>query len=158
MLRVELYQSIRNAVNKEGMSIRATAKEFKVHRREVRRAFASAIRPERKSAPKVRPKLSAYESTVRARLTEDLKVPKKQRHSATRSWQRLVDEFGADVSVSAVRVMVRELKAEIIEPTARSRFTPNRECTKAGTVDWLRFSDHLYECFDGLGLAVAIHL
>ncbi len=116
MLRVELYQSIRNAVNKEGHSIRATAKEFKVHRRDVRQALACAIPRERKSAPKVRPKLGAYESTVRAWLTEDLKVPKKQRHSATRIWQRLIDECGADVSVSAVRVMVRELKAEIIEP------------------------------------------
>ncbi len=115
---MELYQSIRNAVSKEGLSIRATAKEFKVHRREVRRALASAIPPERKSAPKVRPKLGAYESTIRAWLTEDLKVPKKQRHTATRIWQRLVDECGADVSVSAVRVMVRELKAEIIEPAA----------------------------------------
>jgi hypothetical protein len=45
MLRVELYQSIRNAVSKEGLSIRATAKEFKVHRREVRRALALAILP-----------------------------------------------------------------------------------------------------------------
>ncbi|MHB1520154.1 MAG: hypothetical protein ACYCWN_02375 [Ferrimicrobium sp.] len=43
MLRVELYQSIRDAVNKEGHSIRATAKEFKVHRRDVRQALACAI-------------------------------------------------------------------------------------------------------------------
>jgi len=73
---------------------------------------------ERKSTIKVRPKLGPYESTIRAWLTEDLKVPKKQRHSATRVWQRTIDECGADVSVSAVRVMVRELKAEIIEPAA----------------------------------------
>ena len=49
---MELYQSIRNAVNKEGHSIRATAKEFKDHRRDVRQALACAIPPERKSAPK----------------------------------------------------------------------------------------------------------
>ena len=60
---------------------------------------------------RVLPKLGPYESTIRAWLTEDLKVPKKQRHSATRIWQRLVDECGADVSVSAVRVMVRELRS-----------------------------------------------
>ena len=46
MLKVELYQSIRNAVSKEDLSIRATAKEFKVHRREVRRALASATTPD----------------------------------------------------------------------------------------------------------------
>ncbi|MCI2976560.1 MAG: hypothetical protein MP439_10895 [Ferrimicrobium sp.] len=79
-------------LTKRGCRFGRSSKEFKVHRREVRRALASAIPPERKSAPKVRPKLGAYESTVRAWLTEDLKVPKKQRHSATRIWQRLVDE------------------------------------------------------------------
>ena len=63
------------------------------------------------NAPSVRSKLGRYESTIRAWLTEDLKVPKKQRHTATRIWQRLVDECGADVSVSAVRVMVRELRS-----------------------------------------------
>ena len=52
MLRVEFYQNIRTIVSKEGCSIRVTAKEFKVHRREVRRALACAIPPERKSAPK----------------------------------------------------------------------------------------------------------
>lgn len=118
MLRVELYQNIREAVNKQGLSIRATASEFKVHRRDVRRALVSGIPPERKVAPKVRPKLGAYEATVRGWLEDDLSVPRKQRHTATRIWQRLVDELGADVSVSAVRVMVRELKAEILEPPA----------------------------------------
>lgn len=43
----------------KGQSIRATAKEFKVHRREVRRALASAIPPEPKTTIKMPPKLGA---------------------------------------------------------------------------------------------------
>lgn len=118
MLRVELYQSIREAVNKQGLSIRAAAKEFKVHRRDVRRALVFGVPQERKVSVKVRPKLGQYEATVRGWLTEDLSVPRKQHHTATRIWQRLVDELEAEVSVSAVRVMVRELKAEIVAPPA----------------------------------------
>ncbi len=40
---MELYQSIREAVNKQGLSIRPAAKEFKVHRREVRRALVFGV-------------------------------------------------------------------------------------------------------------------
>jgi hypothetical protein len=56
MLGLELYQSIKNAVGKEGRSIRATAKEFKVHRREVRRHLPWLSSPERKTMIKMRPK------------------------------------------------------------------------------------------------------
>jgi hypothetical protein len=54
-----------------------SSKEFKVHRREVRRALASAIPPERKTTIKMRPKLGPYESTIRAWLTEGPKGPKE---------------------------------------------------------------------------------
>ncbi len=120
ILRVELYENIRRGVNFEGLSIRGAASQFKVHRREVRNALASAIPPERKVAPKRRPKLGQYEATVRKWLAEDADLPRKQRHTATRIWERLIDECKADVSPSAVRVMVKELRAEItpVVPTA----------------------------------------
>lgn len=113
ILRVELYENIRRSVNFEGLSIRGAAFQFKVHRREVRNALASAIPPERKVVPKRRPKLGQYEATVRKWLVEDADLPRKQRHTAARIWGRLIDECGADVSPSAVRVMVKELRAEI---------------------------------------------
>ena len=36
-----------------------------------------------------RPKLDAFVSTIEHWLEEDLKVPRKQRHTARRAWQRL---------------------------------------------------------------------
>ena len=112
-LRVELFESIRTAVNREGLSIHKAAERFGVHRKTVRQALRSAVPPERKRAPVVRPRLGPYEETVRAWLRADADVPPKQRHTATRVWQRLVDEEGAEVSRSAVSVMVRALRAEL---------------------------------------------
>ncbi len=112
MLRVELYENIRVAVNKEGFSIRGAANKFKVHRRVVRWALMNAMPPERSASSVSRPKLGQYELIVRKWLEDDRSIAPKQRHTGTRVWQRLVDECQADVSVSAVRVMVKALRAE----------------------------------------------
>ena len=113
VLRVELYENIRREVNFEGLSIRGAATQFKVHRREIRNSLASAIPSERKVAPKRRPKLGQYEATVRKWLAENVDLQRKQRHTATRIWKRLIDECKADVSPSTVRVSVKERKAKI---------------------------------------------
>ncbi|EQD80211.1 IstA2, partial [mine drainage metagenome] len=73
-------------------------------------------------------------------------MPRKQRHTATRIWQRLVDELGADISASAVRVMVRELKAEIIEPPATAMVPQLHLPGKTAEVDfgdvWVILAGH----------------
>ncbi len=90
--RVEPYENIRRAVNFEGLSIRGAASKFKVHRREVRNALASSIPRERKVVPKRRPKLGQYEATVRKWLAVDADLPRNQRHTTTRIWERLIDD------------------------------------------------------------------
>lgn len=54
-----------------------------------------------------------WEDVVRGWLTADLTAPRKQRHTARRVWQRLVDEHGAQVSESAIRGVVARLKVEV---------------------------------------------
>ena len=51
--------------------------------------------------------------TVRGWLKADLSAPRKQRHTARRVWQRLLDEQDARVSESTIRALVHELKIEI---------------------------------------------
>lgn len=46
-------------------------------------------------------------------MTADLDAPGKQRHTARRVWQRLVEEHGAVVAESSVRAMAARLKVEV---------------------------------------------
>ncbi len=50
---------------------------------------------------------------IRAWLDEDRAAPRKQRHTARRVWQRLVEEHGAVIAESTVREHVRELRSEL---------------------------------------------
>ena len=76
------------------MSIRALAARHRVHRRTVRQALADATPPPRKTPVRVAPVLGPYVETVRGWLTADLAAPRKQRHTARRVWQRLIEEQG----------------------------------------------------------------
>jgi len=110
---VELFERIRTDKRVEGLSMRALAQRHKVHRRTVRQALAAATPPPRQVASRAAPALGPHLPTIRAWLTDDLVAPRKQRHTARRVWQRLVDEEGALVAESTVRAVVGGLKAEL---------------------------------------------
>lgn len=95
------------------MSIRALAKRHGVHRRTVRQALGDATPPERKVPDRVAPVTGAYVDLVRRWLLEDQRAPRKQRHTARRIWQRLVEEEGARVGESTIRNLVARLRTEI---------------------------------------------
>jgi transposase len=95
------------------MSVRALAKRHGVHRRTVRQALADATPPERKVPDRQAPATGQHVDLVRRWLIEDLEVPRKQRHTARRIWQRLVEEQGAQVGESTVRNLVARLRVEI---------------------------------------------
>jgi transposase len=61
----------------------------------------------------VAPVLGPYEATIRGWLVADLSAPRKQRHTARRIWQRLLEEEGAVVAESSVRNLVAALRVEI---------------------------------------------
>ena len=110
---MELFERIRRDARDEEMSIRALADKHKVHRRTVRAALGDAVPPVRKPPVRVAPVLGPYEATIRGWLVDDLTAPRKQRHTARRVWQRLLEEHGAVVAESSVRNLVAQLRVEV---------------------------------------------
>jgi transposase len=94
------------------MSVRALARRHHVHRRTVRQALSSALPPPRQTPVRAAPLLGPHRETIRAWLTEDLRAPRKQRHTARRIWERLIDECGAVVAESTVRAYVSVVRRE----------------------------------------------
>ena len=110
---MEQFEGIRRDARDEGLSIRALAHKHGVHRRTVRAALADSTPPVRKVPERSAPVLGGHVATVRAWLIEDKEVHRKQRHTARRIWQRLMEEKGVVVAESSVRNLVAELRREI---------------------------------------------
>jgi transposase len=104
---------MRKGNRQEGLSIRALAAKHHVHRRTVREALASATPSPRKVPDRESPALGPWMMIIRAWLVADREVPRKQRHTARRVWQRLVAEYGADLSESTVRRYVAQVHFEL---------------------------------------------
>ena len=109
MYSVDVYLRVRRAVMVEGMSIREASRVFGLHRDTVSKMLAYSVPPgyRRKSAPR-RPKLDAYTGVIDQILNGDHRVPKKQRHTAKRIFERLRDEYGFDGGYTIVKDYVRE--------------------------------------------------
>ena len=110
---MELFERIRRDRREEGASIRALSRRHRVHRRTVRQALCSALPPPRKPCARAAPVLGPHHETIREWLIADLSAPRKQRHTARRIWQRLVDERGATVAEPTVRAYVARLRREL---------------------------------------------
>lgn len=117
MSRVELFERIRRDNRDLGLSIRALAARHHVHRRTVREALASATPPARKAPERPAPALGVYKAVIDQILEDDKVAPRKQRHTARRIWQRLVDEHGAQVAESTVRSYVGTRRRELANLT-----------------------------------------
>lgn len=93
MKSVDLYGRVRRAVLIEGMSRREAARIFGIDRRTVDKLLKFSIPPGyRRTKPVRRPKLDPYVGVIDAILEADKSVPKKQRHTSKRVFERLRDE------------------------------------------------------------------
>jgi transposase len=105
---VELYLKVRLAVS-EGMSQRQAAKHFNISRDSVAKMRTYSTPPGyQRQSPVRRPKLDAFVSTIDHWLDEDRHVPRKQRHTAKRVFDRLRDECGFTGGYTIIKDYIRE--------------------------------------------------
>jgi transposase len=111
--RVELFEQIRRDRRLAGLSIRELAERHNVHRRTVRQALASAVPPPRRAYPRrPRPAIDPWAAVIDGWLLADRDVPRRQRHTARRVWQRLVAEHGATLAEVTVSRYVARRRVE----------------------------------------------
>jgi hypothetical protein len=101
---VELFEQIRRQCEYGVGTIRAVANKLGIHRRMVPQELADAQPPARKKAERKEPQLGPVKEFIDTILEADQRVPRKQRHTAHRVYQRIrQDKPEATVSESAVR-------------------------------------------------------
>jgi transposase len=107
------FERIRIDRREEGLSVRALARRHHVHRRTVHQALLSAVPPARARPVRASPVMGPWIAIVRSWLEADRDAPRKQRHTARRVWQRLVEEHDVHVAEATVRRVVRRLREEL---------------------------------------------
>ena len=124
MYSVDLYSRVRRACHVEGMNKSEAARLFGINRKTVSKILEHSVPPGyRRSKPPIRPKLDPFIPIIDRILEEDRGVPKKQRHTAKRIFERLRDEHGFTGRLTIVTDYVREKKRrtrEVFVPLAHA--------------------------------------
>lgn len=108
---MDLYFRVRHAHFEEGLSGRQIARDFGISRDSVAKMLAYSEPPGyRRTAPIRRPKLDPFAAIIDGWLSEDKNLPRKQRHTAKRIFERLRDECGFDGGYTIVKDYVRGAK------------------------------------------------
>jgi transposase len=143
--KVELFEQLRREHEFGVGTIAGVAAKFGVHRRVVRRAIASALPPPQHYPERAKPKLGAVAAFIDKVLDEDVRAPRKQRHTARRIHRRILSEFpDTTVAESTVRNHVRERKHRM-GLLRRETFVPQSySWAQEAQVDW-------YEAWVDLG-------
>jgi len=137
------FEAIRRD-RRDGWSIRELADRHSVHRRTVKQALSSAVPPPRKPyQPRPRPSLDDWTEIIDGWLIADQQVPRKQRHTARRVWQRLVAEHQAVVSESTVSRYVTRRRQELGLVTVEVNVPQTHEPGAEAEVDFGEFFVHL---------------
>jgi transposase len=119
MSKVELYAAIRRD-HRAGIKMRELERKYNVSWRTVKKAVDSVWPKPRKKLPPRPTAMDPYKPVVDEMLRTDLDAPRKQRHTITRIFHRLIEEQGADVSYQMVRRYVSDRKPEILAASGKA--------------------------------------
>lgn len=126
---MELYGRVRHAVLVDGLSRREAARVFGINRRTVDKMLAFSVPPGyRRGGPVRRPKLDPFTGVIDAILEADKTVPRKQRHTSKRVFERLRDEHGYDGGLTIVKDYIfaakqrqREMFVPLVHPPGHAQ-------------------------------------
>jgi transposase len=108
---MEMWTEIRQRVLGGEISRRQACREYNLHWETIQRVLAHSEPPGyRKKQTRGRPKMAAFVPIIAEILEADKRAPKKQRHTAKRIFDRLVEEHQFDGCYSSVKEAVREWK------------------------------------------------
>jgi transposase len=95
----------------DGWSIRRIGQQLGIARQTVRKALESSDAPlYQRRKDRSSPVMDPYRSVIEAWLEQDQEAPPKQRHTAKRIYDRLVDEYGFTGHEATVRRLVAQLR------------------------------------------------
>lgn len=129
MKRVDLYGRVRHSVVINGMSRREAARVFGIDRRTVDKMLKFSIPPGyRRNQPAKRPKLDPFVGIIDAILETDKSVPRKQKHTSKRVFERLRDEHGYSGGITIVKDYIftskqrqREMFVPLVHPAGHAQ-------------------------------------
>jgi transposase len=107
---MEQWARVRRKVLMEGRSKRSVMREEKLHWDTLQKMLAHSRPPGYRRVKKAGRKIDAHVEWVRRVLERDREVPRKQRHTAKRIFDRLRIERGYRGGYTAVKELVAELK------------------------------------------------
>jgi len=105
---VDLYRRVRLACHKQGMSSREAARQFGISRETVAKMLKFNAPPGyRRTAATRRPKLDGFTDIIDGYIKDDKLVPRKQRHTSKRIFERLRGEHGFTGGYTIIKDYVR---------------------------------------------------
>ena len=111
MYTVDLYRRVRLACHHEKLTQREAARRFGIDRRTVSKILLHSVPPGcRRTKPIRRPKLGPFTGLIDQILEDDRALPKKQRHTAKRIFERLCAEYGFEGGYTIVKDYICEVR------------------------------------------------
>ena len=128
MIQVDEKENIRKLYFIKRHSIREVARELQHSRKTVRKAITDASVPEyHLTVPRACPIIDPFKAIIEMWLEEDKSQPKKQRHTATRIYTRLVSEHHFTGGERTVRQYVSRLRHNFQEMAIPLEFDPGAD-------------------------------
>jgi transposase len=108
---MKMWTEVRRRVLNKELSKRAACEEYSIHWDTLTKILAHVEPPGyRKAKPRAKPKIGPFLPIIHKILKDDRQAPRKQRHTAKRIFDRLVDEHQFDGGYTIVKDAVRVWK------------------------------------------------